>query len=79
MFENYRDLQQANFSLRKDIDYHLLSLGVYTKPLNRYSISTVHGEKEKLDLEARKLERPIEKRQLNRYILGVYRIYFHRT
>ena len=43
---NYRDLQQSNFSLRKDIDYHLLSLGVYTKPLNRYSLSTVHGEKE---------------------------------
>ncbi|QUW22851.1 aspartate aminotransferase family protein [Sporosarcina sp. Marseille-Q4063] len=43
---NYRDLQQSNFGLRKEIDYHLLSLGVYTKPLNRYSLSTVHGERE---------------------------------
>ncbi|WP_210468340.1 aspartate aminotransferase family protein [Sporosarcina sp. 6E9] len=43
---NYRDLQQSNFKLRKEIDYHLLSLGVYTKPLNRYSLSTAHGEKE---------------------------------
>ena len=44
--QNYRDLQQSNFGLRKEIDYHLLSLGVYTKPLNRYSLSTAHGEKE---------------------------------
>jgi glutamate-1-semialdehyde 2,1-aminomutase len=43
---NYRDLQESNFSLRKEIDYHLLTQGVYTKPLNRYSLSTVHGEKE---------------------------------
>ena len=43
---NYRDLQESNFSLRKEIDYHLLTQGVYTKPLNRYSLSTVHGERE---------------------------------
>lgn len=43
---NYRDLQQSNFKLRKAIDVHLLTMGIYTKPLNRYSLSTVHGEKE---------------------------------
>ncbi|ARJ39578.1 glutamate-1-semialdehyde 2,1-aminomutase [Sporosarcina ureae] len=43
---NYRDLQESNFALRKEIDYHLLTKGVYTKPLNRYSLSTVHGMKE---------------------------------
>ncbi len=44
--KNYRDLQKSNFALRKEIDYHLLAQGIYTKPLNRYSLSTVHGEKE---------------------------------
>ena len=43
--KNYRDLQQSDFALRKEIDYHLLAEGIYTKPLNRYSLSTVHGEK----------------------------------
>lgn len=43
---NYRDLQASNFSLRKNMDYHLLAEGIYTKPLNRYSMSTVHGEGE---------------------------------
>jgi glutamate-1-semialdehyde 2,1-aminomutase len=43
---NYRDVQKANFALRKHIDYHLLNEGIYTKPLNRYSLSTVHGHKE---------------------------------
>lgn len=41
---NYRDLQASHFSLRKEIDYHLLTQGVYTKPLNRYSLSTAHGD-----------------------------------
>lgn len=44
--QSYRDLQKSNFGLRKDIDYHLLTQGIYTKPLNRYSMSTVHGENE---------------------------------
>lgn len=43
---NYRDLQKANFALRKHIDYHLINEGIYNKPLNRYSLSTVHGDKE---------------------------------
>ncbi|ADU31225.1 aspartate aminotransferase family protein [Evansella cellulosilytica] len=43
---NYRDLQKTNLPLRKEIDYHLLDEGIYTKPLNRYSLSTEHGEEE---------------------------------
>lgn len=43
---NYRHLQKTNLSLRKELDYHLLSLGIYTKPLNRYSLSVAHGEDE---------------------------------
>lgn len=43
---NYRDLQKSNFKLRREVDYELLTEGIYTKPLNRYSTSTVHGEKE---------------------------------
>ncbi|WP_257350695.1 aspartate aminotransferase family protein [Pseudalkalibacillus decolorationis] len=43
---NYRDMQQSNFALRKELDFQLLAEGVYTKPLNRYSLSTVHGETE---------------------------------
>ncbi|WP_431801518.1 aspartate aminotransferase family protein [Halobacillus andaensis] len=43
---NYRQLQQSNFRIRKEIDFRLLCEGIYTKPLNRYSLSTVHGEKE---------------------------------
>ena len=43
---NYRDFQQADFALRKELDYNLLVEGIYTKPLNRYSIATVHGETE---------------------------------
>ncbi|MEK3935572.1 aspartate aminotransferase family protein [Sporosarcina sp. FSL W7-1349] len=44
---NYRDLQAAaNFKVRKEVDYHLLAHGIYTKPLNRYSMATVHGDKE---------------------------------
>ena len=43
---NYRDLQKANLALRKELDFHLLSLGVYTKPSNRYSMSIAHGDRE---------------------------------
>ncbi|KAB2332243.1 aspartate aminotransferase family protein [Cytobacillus depressus] len=43
---NYRDFQHSNFALRKKLDFHLLTEGIYTKPLNRYSMATVHGEKE---------------------------------
>lgn len=43
---NYRDLQKTNLTMRKELDYLLLNDGIYTKPLNRYSLSTVHGEKE---------------------------------
>jgi glutamate-1-semialdehyde 2,1-aminomutase len=43
---NYRDMQQSNFALRKEIDFKLFEEGIYSKPLNRYSLSTAHGEKE---------------------------------
>ncbi len=50
---NYRDLQQADFATRKELDFRLLAKGIYTKPLNRYNLSTVHGDKEiNLTLEA---------------------------
>ncbi|ADO84316.1 aspartate aminotransferase family protein [Ilyobacter polytropus] len=40
--KNYRDMNSADSKLRKEIDYALLELGVYSKPLNRYSMSTAH-------------------------------------
>ncbi len=43
---NYRDLHKTRLSLRKELDYELLNLGVYNKPLNRYSISISHTDKE---------------------------------
>ncbi|UOQ92895.1 aspartate aminotransferase family protein [Halobacillus shinanisalinarum] len=46
---NHRELQQANFSMRKQLDFLLLNEGIYTKPLNRYSLATVHGDKEVQD------------------------------
>jgi len=39
---NYRDMWKANTDLRKEIDTELLNLGVYLKPLNRYSMSIAH-------------------------------------
>lgn len=39
---NYRDMWQANIALRQAIDIELLNLGVYLKPINRYSMSTAH-------------------------------------
>lgn len=39
---NYRDMAYANMNLRKQIDYKLLELGIYVKPLTRYSMSCVH-------------------------------------
>ncbi|MBM7649121.1 glutamate-1-semialdehyde 2,1-aminomutase [Bacillus ectoiniformans] len=44
--KNYRDMNKADTQLRKEIDYQLLDLGIYTKPLNRYSMSTVHTEQD---------------------------------
>ncbi len=43
---NYRDLQKTDLATRKEIDLHLLAEGIYTKPLNRYSLSTAHTMKE---------------------------------
>ncbi|GAB3797108.1 aspartate aminotransferase family protein [Virgibacillus kimchii] len=39
---NYRDMLLADAPLRKAIDLELLDLGIYCKPGNRYSMSTVH-------------------------------------
>lgn len=44
--KNYRDMSKTNLELRKKIDYELLKLGIYTKPMNRYSISIAHTKKE---------------------------------
>ncbi len=41
---NLRDMNGTNTSLRKAVDYELLDLGIYSKPLNRYSMSTEHSE-----------------------------------
>ncbi|MDM5198102.1 hypothetical protein QUF79_08730 [Fictibacillus enclensis] len=39
-----RKFQQSNFTLRRELDFY--SQGIYTKPLNRYSLSTMHGKNE---------------------------------
>ncbi|WP_188207717.1 aspartate aminotransferase family protein [Alkalibacillus aidingensis] len=44
--KNYRDLTQADTELRKQIDYELLELGIYTKPMNRYSMSVAHSDED---------------------------------
>lgn len=43
---NYRDLIKADMKFRKKLDDELLKLGIYTKPLNRYSMSIVHSEED---------------------------------
>src|SRR5699024_10480405 len=43
---NYRDFMLSDIELRKRIDLHLLDEGIYVKPGNRYSLSTMHGEQE---------------------------------
>lgn len=51
--KNYRDMWKANVALREAIDIELLNLGVYLKPLNRYSMSTAHTmEDVKMTVEA---------------------------
>lgn len=40
--KNYRDMWQSDASFREAIDMELLDLGVYLKPLNRYSMSIAH-------------------------------------
>lgn len=40
--KNYRDMWNTNTNFRKEIDMELLNLGVYLKPLNRYSMSIAH-------------------------------------
>lgn len=45
--ENYRDLNANNRQdLRLTLDYLLMNHGVYSKPLNRFSLSAAHGPAE---------------------------------
>ncbi|SFJ16232.1 aspartate aminotransferase family protein [Thermoflavimicrobium dichotomicum] len=39
---NIQDVLRSDLSLRKQLDYLLLSEGIYVKPLNRFSVSTAH-------------------------------------
>ena len=43
---NYRDMQESDFVMREKIDRRLLELGVYIKPLTRYSMSTEHTQED---------------------------------
>ncbi|RSL31182.1 aspartate aminotransferase family protein [Salibacterium salarium] len=43
---NYRDLQQTDLATRKEIDFRLLQKGIYTKPMNRFSVSTSHTDED---------------------------------
>lgn len=44
--KNVRDMSKADQSLKRKIDLELLKLGIYTKPLNRYSMSVMHSEED---------------------------------
>ncbi|MFB5661352.1 aspartate aminotransferase family protein [Alteribacillus sp. HJP-4] len=44
--KNYRDLQKTDLATRKEIDFRLLQKGIYTKPMNRYSLSTAHTDED---------------------------------
>ncbi|WP_240374816.1 aspartate aminotransferase family protein [Bacillus piscicola] len=43
---NYRELQKTNLMSRKELDFCLMGEGIYTKPVNRYSVSTAHSEED---------------------------------
>ncbi len=57
---HYRDLQNTDLQTRKKIDIELLKEGIYTKPLNRYSLSTAHTKKE-VDETIKAYERVLSK------------------
>ncbi|MEI3607315.1 aspartate aminotransferase family protein [Pseudogracilibacillus sp. SE30717A] len=40
--KNYRDMWKSDTAFREKLDTELLNLGIYLKPLNRYSMSVVH-------------------------------------
>src|SRR5699024_11954776 len=44
--KNYRNMWKANKELRQAIEIELLDLGIFLKPLNRYSMSTAHNEED---------------------------------
>src|SRR5699024_7736101 len=41
---DHRDYLKSDFTRRRQIDMALLDEGIYTKPVNRYSLSTSHGD-----------------------------------
>jgi glutamate-1-semialdehyde 2,1-aminomutase len=43
---NYRDLRFARKDVRLALDFLLMDHGVYSKPLNRFSMSEAHGDEE---------------------------------
>jgi glutamate-1-semialdehyde 2,1-aminomutase len=43
---NYRDFVTLRKDIRLALDYLLMDQGVYSKPLNRFSMSDAHGQKE---------------------------------
>ncbi|MFQ5871186.1 MAG: aspartate aminotransferase family protein [Candidatus Geothermarchaeales archaeon] len=45
---NYRDALSTDWSMRRKLDYELLSRGVYIKPLGRFSPSLAHSEEDVL-------------------------------
>ncbi len=44
--KSYRDMWEINTAFREAIDIELLKIGVYIKPLNRYSLSIAHTEED---------------------------------
>lgn len=43
---NYRDMQESDFAMREKIDRRLIELGIFIKPLTRYSMSTEHTQED---------------------------------
>lgn len=65
---NYRDMWKADTSFREEIDTVLLTLGIYVKPLNRYSMSTVHTSEDiqtTVDAHEKALKIVLERRKEN--------------
>lgn len=62
--KNYRDMWNANTALRKAIDEELLNLGIFLKPLNRYSMSITHTKediKKTVELHQQAIEKVLAK------------------
>lgn len=44
--KHHRDMRNVDHALRQALDHELLQLGIYLKPLNRYSLSTAHSQED---------------------------------